>query len=120
MLRKAIIIKSEKHRRFVASLPCFICKKTNVQCCHIRSIPNYGNVGLSVRNDVFSVPMCIEHHFEQHQIGEKKFYLKYKKNPIYISELICKKSPCKKIKSLPYDYFEKYRNYNKTFATSYV
>ena len=112
-IRKVKIIKSEKHRRFVASFNCIICKSPNVQCAHIRSIPNYGNVGMSVRNDAFCLPLCIEHHTEQHKIGEFKFYSKYYINPVYISEQLCKISICKKIKTLPTDFFDEYRQYYK-------
>jgi len=119
-IRKVKIIKSEKHRRFVASYSCIICKSPNVQCAHIRSIPNYGNVGMSVRNDAFCLPLCIEHHKEQHIIGENKFYFQYCINPIYISEMICKDSPCKKIQSLPEGFFNEYRQYTKSNSKGYV
>jgi hypothetical protein len=119
-IRKVKIIKSEKHRRFVASYSCIICKSPNVQCAHIRSIPKYGNVGMAVRNDAFCVPLCISHHAEQHLIGENKFYFKYSINPIYISEMICKDSPCKKIQSLPEGFFDEYRQYTKTHSKGYV
>jgi len=112
-IKKAKIIKSEKHRRFVASFSCIICKSPDVQCAHIRSIPNYGNVGMSVRNDAFCLPLCISHHLEQHKIGEYKFYSKYYINPVYISEQLCKISICKKIQTLPKDFFDEYRQYYK-------
>jgi hypothetical protein len=117
---KAQIIKSEKHRRFVASKSCVICLNPYTQCCHIRSIPNYGNVGMSVRNDAFCIPMCVEHHLEQHKIGEYIFYSKYYINPVYVSEQLCKISPCKKIQGLKEGFFDEYRKYFKDNAKSDV
>ena len=111
---KAQIIKSEKHRRFVASKNCIICLNPYTQCCHIRTIPNYGNVGMSVRNDAFCIPMCVEHHKEQHLLGEYKFYFKYNINPVYVSEQLCKISPCKKIQNLKANFFDEYRQYFKS------
>ena len=84
-----------------------------VQCCHIRSIPNYGNIGMSVRNDMFCLPMCIFHHQQQHEIGEFFFYKKYGKNPILIAEHFAKLSPCKKIQNEVEGFYDEHRNYFK-------
>jgi len=95
---KANIINSEKHRRFVASFPCVVCgNDTQVQCCHIRSIPKVGNVGKGIRDDSFCIPMCFTCHSIQHNIGELKFFELYNINPILISMKLASISPCKKI-----------------------
>ena len=95
---KANIIKSEKHRRFVASFPCVVCaNNTQVQCCHIRSIPKFGNIGKGVRDDSYCIPMCSRCHLYQHKIGELKFFEMYNINPILISMKLSIISPCKKI-----------------------
>ena len=36
----------------------------------IRSIPKLGNVGKGIRDCRFLIPMCFQHHAEQHLIGE--------------------------------------------------
>lgn len=82
-----------------------------VQCCHIRSIPNYGNIGMGVRNDMFCLPMCELHHREQHSIGEYKFYRKYNKNPIHIAEYYALQSPCNKVNKLSEGYYDEHREY---------
>jgi hypothetical protein len=81
-IRKANIIHSVKHQKFVASFPCVVCgNDTQVQACHIRSIPKVGNVGKGVRDCRFLIPMCFQHHTEQHLIGELQFFGKYNINP---------------------------------------
>lgn len=95
---KANIINSEKHRRFVASFPCVVCgNNTQVQCCHIRSIPKVGNVGKGVRDDAYCIPMCLTCHNLQHEIGELDFFYKFNINPIALSMKLSIISPCKKI-----------------------
>jgi hypothetical protein len=97
-IRKANIIHSVKHQKFVASFPCVVCgNDTQVQACHIRSIPKVGNVGKGVRDCRFLIPMCFQHHTEQHLIGELQFFGKYNINPILISMKLASISPCIKI-----------------------
>ncbi len=95
---KANIINSEKHRRFVASFPCVVCgNNTQVQCCHIRSIPKLGNIGKGVRDDAYCIPMCCTCHNLQHEMGELEFFYKFNINPIALSMKLSIISPCKKI-----------------------
>ena len=95
---KANIINSVKHQKFVASFPCVVCgNNTQVQCCHIRSIPKLGNVGQGIRDDAYSIPMCFTCHNLQHEIGELEFFCKFNINPILISMKLSIISPCKKI-----------------------
>jgi len=97
-IRKANIIHSVKHQKFVASFPCVVCgNDTQVQSCHIRSIPKVGNVGKGIRDCRFLIPMCFQHHTEQHIIGELEFFEKYNINPILISMKLASISPCNKI-----------------------
>jgi hypothetical protein len=97
-IAKAKIIHSVKHQKFVASFPCVVCgNDTQVQCCHIRSIPKVGNVGKGIRDDRFCIPMCFTCHTQQHLIGELEFFEKYNINPILISMKIASISPCNKI-----------------------
>ena len=97
-IAKANIIHSVKHQKFVASFPCVVCgNDTEVQCCHIRSIPKLGNVGKGIRDDRFCIPMCFTCHTSQHQIGELEFFDRFNINPILISMKLSIISPCKKI-----------------------
>lgn len=95
---KANIITSVKHQKFVASFPCVVCgNDTQVQACHIRSIPKVGNIGKGIRDCRFLIPMCFTCHSIQHNIGELKFFELYNINPILISMKLASISPCKKI-----------------------
>jgi hypothetical protein len=97
-IAKANIISSIKHQKFVASFPCVVCgNDTQVQCCHIRSIPKVGNVGKGIRDDRFCIPMCFTCHTLQHQIGELEFFYKFNINPIAVSLKLAIISPCIKI-----------------------
>jgi hypothetical protein len=97
-IQKANIIHSVKHQKFVASFPCVVCgNDTEVQCCHIRSIPKLGNIGKGIRDDRFCIPMCFTCHTKQHLIGELEFFEKYNINPILISMKLASISPCIKI-----------------------
>jgi hypothetical protein len=97
-IAKANIIHSVKHQKFVASFPCVVCgNDTQVQCCHIRSIPKLGNIGKGIRDDKYCIPMCFTCHNLQHQIGELEFFDKFNINPILISMKLASISPCIKI-----------------------
>lgn len=68
-------VRNKKHLRFVASLPCLICKIEGMtQAAHIRS----GNqAGMSLKSgDDCTVPLCVSCHSKQHQ-GERKFWQPY-------------------------------------------
>jgi len=106
------LIKSEKHRKWIsANHSCLICKNPEVQVAHIRHLPK-GNVGLALKNDAFCVPLCCNHHTEQHTMNEIKFWLKYKINPIVIAIKLCTLSDCKKVNKLNEEgYFDGNTNY---------
>lgn len=68
-------IRSEKHRRFVASLPCVVTGSPDVQCAHIRK-NNGGGLGLKPC-DSFCVPLSCREHYIQGQIGEEPYWKPY-------------------------------------------
>lgn len=72
LIPKMKIIRDEKHRRFIASLPCCNCGGDRVQAAHIR-FQNGGGMGLKPC-DSQCVPLCCDCHAKQHEIGEKKFW----------------------------------------------
>ena len=65
-------IRSRKHLMFIASLPCMMCQRTDVQAAHIRT-GNGAGVGLKSGDDCV-VPLCVECHRVQHSTSEKKFW----------------------------------------------
>lgn len=75
LIPKNKYIRDEKHRRFIASLPCLIYGTTDVQCAHIR-INNGAGVGLK-SSDQYCVPLSVEAHGAQHDMSEVDFWRPY-------------------------------------------
>lgn len=72
LLPKTQYVRSEKHRRFIASLKCVIDNKPDVQAAHIRS--NTGGATSLKPSDEFCINLCCSCHSEQHRIGERIFW----------------------------------------------
>lgn len=53
-------LRSEPHRRFVASLPCCICGASDVQAAHLAFAQPRAR-GLKA-GDQFCIPLCLRHH----------------------------------------------------------
>ena len=72
---KTPIIRSEKHRRFIASLPCVVSLSNDVQAAHVRR----GNIcGIGMKpSDEFCLPLSVSEHAKQHKIGELKYWYPY-------------------------------------------
>lgn len=67
-------IRSPKHRRWIASLPCLITGAIDVQSCHV-SKGRY-SLGLKI-GDNFCLPLSVEEHRKQHALGEVKYWAQY-------------------------------------------
>lgn len=72
---KKRFLRSEKYRRFIASLPCAVTGSIgNSQCAHIRS----GVYAMGMKpSDSLCLPLHWREHKRQHDIGEVKFYEPY-------------------------------------------
>lgn len=74
-------VKSRKHRKFIASLPCVCGKEGRTQAAHIRK-NNGGGMGLKPE-DKFTVPLCCSGigwdgcHDKEREIGEEAFWERY-------------------------------------------
>lgn len=66
-------IVSPMYVRFVKTKPCVVCGREPVDHDHLQA----RGWGSAKHNDLFSVPMCREHHSERHAIGTDAFNLKY-------------------------------------------
>ena len=68
---------SERHLRWIRRQSCVVptCRSTSpIEAAHIRTA---GNAGTAIKpDDSFAVPMCREHHAEQHR-GVRSFEAKY-------------------------------------------
>lgn len=72
---KPVRVKSEKHRRFIASLPCLITGATDTQCAHIRK-GNGGGMGYKP-SDCCCVPLSCAQHALQGERGEIVYWKPY-------------------------------------------
>ncbi len=80
-----------RHRKFVRSHCCCVpgCQAAEVQFAHVRSANNSG-VGLKP-HDCFGVPLCFNHHQEQHQVGQGTFEDRHGLDLTAIArELVCR------------------------------
>ena len=100
-LKKAI--RSKIHLRYVSEHSCTICSRTDVQSAHIR----YSGAGIGLKPcDSFVVPLCIEHHREQHGMNERMFWHLYQIDPIAKALSLCASSPDKNIRKAIYEKFK--------------
>jgi hypothetical protein len=73
-----------EHLNFIRGLRCLVCPSRNwlkIQAAHIRTpSPAYGkrSTGLGEKpSDTFVLPLCVNHHAEQHQGSELAFWARY-------------------------------------------
>lgn len=82
--------RSASHLKFLRSLPCCICGRAPSEACHIRAGTD-GGMGVKP-SDRFAVPMCTEHHRDQHQRGELAFWSGHGVDPTGLAEHLWTKS----------------------------
>lgn len=101
--QKIKIIKSRSHLVYVSEQPCTICRRTDVQSAHLR----FTGAGMGMKPcDSFVVPLCIEHHTEQHRMNERMFWTLYQINPVARALALCAESPDAKIRKAIYEKFK--------------
>lgn len=69
------MLRDRKWLDAVRDMDCLICDNTPCDPAHIRT-GGGGGMGLKPPDDMV-VPLCHEHHHEQHQIGERRFWSTY-------------------------------------------
>lgn len=83
-------VKDDKHLDFIRSLPCVLCgDNTSTEAAHIR----YGDRRVAKRptgggeksDDCWTVPLCGQHHREQHLGSERAFWQRCTLDPIFIA-----------------------------------
>lgn len=75
---KQNLVRSEKYRRHIASLPCVVCGRDDVQAAHFRMNQGSG-FGRKPGDDLCS-PLCVADHREQGEIGEARFWRRFLAN----------------------------------------
>jgi len=72
LIPKQEIIRDEKYRRWIASLPCIITGRDDVQAAHLR---HNSNAGLGRKpSDERCLPLSCDEHKRQHATTELKYY----------------------------------------------
>lgn len=66
-------IRSEAHRRYIASLPCCVTgREGNTQAAHIRAD---GGAGMGLKSgDDSCIPLSYQEHSRQHSMAERKYW----------------------------------------------
>ena len=88
-------------------LPCVVCLKSPCDAAHIR----IGFIGIGIKpGDDRVLPLCREHHSEQHQVGEKTFWRRLGIDPLSLSEKIYNQTPSKAQLIIKQNHFELVRD----------
>ncbi len=83
-------VKDNKHLEYIRSLPCCICgEDTTVEAAHIRTGSQehekpYTGKG-EKPSDKWTVPLCGEHHRQQHSMKEMDFWRCHRINPFVLA-----------------------------------
>ena len=85
-------INDEGHRKRVKRLHCCLCGRSPVDATHIRysdEARGKQNPGLGRKpSDTFVVPLCREHHDQQHRGNEQDFWAGYDVDPLRLADLL--------------------------------
>jgi hypothetical protein len=79
--KEPVKVRSPGHRKWIRGFECAVqdlnwkqCA-TDTECAHVRTGTD-GGTGIKP-SDKWCIPLCPEHHREQHQMGEPAFERKY-------------------------------------------
>jgi hypothetical protein len=95
-LRESAVIRCPAHLAFVRSHECLCSTKAHLctaptEAAHVR-IGTDGGTSMKP-SDCFCVPLCSDHHREQHSIGEASFAAKYRLNLLAFASTLWRTSP---------------------------
>ena len=81
------------HRAWVRRHRCCVpgCERQPIECAHVRQSGD-GGIGLKP-SDCWTISLCVHHHQEQHQIGEREFERKHGVELIELADLFARRSP---------------------------
>ena len=87
----------EGHLKAIRTLPCVVCGSSPCDAAHVRmSSAAHGKrpSGMGSKpDDSWTVPLCHEHHMEQHRIGELTFWFEVGISPFRLASLLYQVSP---------------------------
>jgi hypothetical protein len=94
-------IRSTSHLRWIRGFGCCVCcmtdphsQATPTEAAHVRTGTD-GGMGMKP-GDNYVIPLCSEHHAEQHRIGEASFQERYQFDMKATAEALWKKSTASK------------------------
>lgn len=95
-IRESAWWRSERHRKFVRGFVCVVpgCMADRRECCHIRTGTD-GAMG-EKPSDFWCFPACVEHHRQQHDIGEPAFERMHGIDLKCIAEGLARQSVCRR------------------------
>lgn len=80
-LKRDRIVRDKTHLRFVATLPCLVCRREPCDAHHVK-LAQPRMLGRKV-SDEFTVPLCRDHHRELHRHGsERAWWASVNVNPL--------------------------------------
>lgn len=82
--------RDEAHLTFIRQLPCLVCHNNiETEAAHVRfgcMAVGKPNTGIGEKpSDNWTVPLCSEHHREQHLIGERNFWKSKQRDPVTVA-----------------------------------
>lgn len=97
-VRELSVVRSQAHLRWVRGFGCCVCCLTDPrsqpspsEAAHVRRGTN-GGTGMKP-GDNWSIPLCSDHHREQHSIGEASFAERYQIELKETASMFWEKSP---------------------------
>lgn len=83
-------VEDHKHLDFIRGLPCLCCgDNVHTEAAHIRMASMRAAkrpTGMGEKpDDCWTVPLCGNHHREQHGINERVFWLNHDIDPIFVA-----------------------------------
>lgn len=85
------------HLALVRQCPCLVCGSLPSEAAHVRT-PSAAHgkraCGMGSKpDDKWTLPLCHQHHMEQHQEGELTFYFRLNVSPVQLSQDLYRVSP---------------------------
>ena len=94
-LREAPQLRSDPHLKFIRGFECSVSHSGGcsgrIEAAHVRTNTD-GGMGVKP-SDCYCLPLCSEHHREQHDIGERAFDALHKISMRKIADALWLKSP---------------------------
>lgn len=82
-------VPDSQYLAWIRQQPCCLCGRGNVQAAHLRSSSlddGKPHTGMQQKSDdKWTLPLCWEHHHEQHTMNEREFWASYHVDPFKLA-----------------------------------